>query len=85
MSDCTCTALASAYDIRFRLHDALSSGTEVCGEVLMGINVDDGYFSVHLGEGKALDDSILDGAVLFLELSIDGRATLQRISITSVP
>lgn len=79
------TTLSGAHDIRFTLHDAPSGGTEVWGETITGINVDDGFFAVRLGEETALDDSILDGAELFLALSIDGGAPLERISITSVP
>jgi hypothetical protein len=73
-----------AHQFQFRLFDAPSGGTMVWQEMAT-ISVDDGLVFHELGSFTPLDEGILDGAKLYLEVTVDGTAMNPRVVVVSVP
>jgi hypothetical protein len=53
----------------FKLYDGRSGGRALWSETVE-VEFDDGYFSVWLGEGTPLDDSLLDGSTRWLGIAV---------------
>ena len=70
----------------FRVFDAASGGNELWSETQTNVPVERGVFSVILGEGTAIPDSVFaDFTSTWLELTLEGPQTLTpRTRITSV-
>src|SRR5262245_33130788 len=73
-----------AHMFQFRLFDAPSGGSMVWQEMAT-ISVDDGLVFHELGSFTPFDEVILDGAKLYLEVTVDGTAMNPRVVVTSVP
>ncbi len=68
----------------FSLFSADSGGTAIWSET-QTLALSDGYYATMLGSTQPLDSTVLDGRLLYLELSIDGTALSPRQQVASVP
>ncbi len=68
----------------FTLFDMASGGTVAWTET-QSLPVNNGVVTTVLGNTTALTPAILNGAPLFLEVSVDGTTLTPRVSIVSVP
>jgi hypothetical protein len=73
-----------AANVRLQLFDSTSSTTPLWTEN-HSVNADKGLVSVTLGAQDMLDESIIDGGDLFLELTVDNQVLSPRLAIGSVP
>jgi len=69
--------------ITFRLFDQLTEGTEAWAETHETVQLDDGRFSVGLGEVTALPADV--GQLLYLEIEVNGQTLSPRLPLRSVP
>ena len=81
--DSTGSALEGSHDLTFGLHET-SSGTAAWEETLT-VEIEDGFFTVQLGETQNLDASFFDGSTKFLTVAVDSAAPLPAIPVVSVP
>ncbi|MDD5305832.1 MAG: hypothetical protein PHU25_00790 [Deltaproteobacteria bacterium] len=81
-------AINGAVDMRFAIYDAATDGNELWFEARTGasqVNVDNGFFTVYLGEVTALDSLVLIAAdELWLELQVDAE-TMGRSRLAAEP
>ena len=82
LSDKDDNPLEGAYDITFRVYDALTGGNLLWEEVHTGITIQKGIFSVILGSVTNLDLSF--DAPYFLEIKVGAEVMSPRQKITSV-
>ncbi len=70
----------------FRLYDTATGGTMVWEEILLDVDIDNGYYAVELGHVTALDSDDFDGNPLYMSIKVgSGAETTQRITLLSVP
>ncbi len=72
-------------DLTISLWDDPAGGAELWTDDYTALAFDDGYFSVQLGGGAALDSATFDGDDLFLQLAVNGTPLPARIQVVSVP
>ena len=83
--DGTGLPLTDTINVTFKLYDAASGGAELWSETVP-LTVEDGYFSVVLGETTPFDTSILNGTERWLGISVAGDAEMTpRAGVRSVP
>ncbi len=68
----------------FKLYPTVAGGTEAWTET-QTLTVTDGNVSAELGASMPLSESILSGAKLFLEVTVDGTVLTPRTPVVSVP
>jgi hypothetical protein len=74
-----------ALSMTFSIYDALTSGNLKWTETQSSVDVDKGVFSVILGSGTPIPDSVFVGGTdCWLELTVDGQTLSPRTRITSV-
>jgi hypothetical protein len=61
-----------AYDLSFTLYNAETAGTSLWSEILTGVTVQDGDFTIFLGSVNPLSTKILGGQELWLAASVRG-------------
>lgn len=69
----------------FRLFDSASGGTVAWAETQNNLVVNNGLVITTLGATTPFTPAILNGAPLFLEVSVDGSALSPRVPVLSVP
>ncbi len=73
LSDAQGNAIDSSVSITFRLYDADTDGTKLFEETIPVVNVEDGYFTVYLGETKTLDLALFrDQTIVFVGILVSG-------------
>lgn len=78
-------ALAGPVDLVLRIYDAASGGSELFGEELLAVRLEQGAFALSLGATRPLYLGALAGSrELWLEVSVGGEA-LSRVQLQSVP
>ncbi len=77
--------VAGSHNFVFTLFDAASGGTQAWTETQNALQVNNGLVFATLGTTTALTPTILNGAPLFLEVSVDGTVLSPRAAIVSVP
>lgn len=82
--DSTGSALEGSHDLTFALHDTTTGGNAAWEETLT-VELEDGFFSVQLGETTDLDASFFDGTTKFLTVAVDAAAPLPGVPVVSVP
>ena len=75
---------AGPAQLTLMLYRNQSSGPNVWAETQM-INVEKGFVSTQIGMREPIDEIIVDGGELFLEIVIDGTTLAPRLPIGSVP
>lgn len=70
--------------LTFKLFPEVSSDHELWSEEQQ-LGLTEGFYAAYLGNSKPLAASILAGADLYLELSVDGQALSPRMRVASVP
>ena len=72
-------------DIKFTIYDAELAGTELWTETI-SVDLDEGYFSVRLGEQTVLDEVVLDGTIRWLGITVGADPEMTpRAAVASVP
>jgi hypothetical protein len=85
LADDTGAALEGAHQLTVAIYAEDTGGSALWTDTL-NADLDGGAYSIVLGAGAALDSSIFDGSIRYVELSVDGGAPLpQRLPVTSVP
>ncbi len=86
LTDTTDVPIDGALDMTFKIFDAASSGNELWSEAQTNVPVERGVFSVILGSGTTIPDSVFaDFTSTWLELTLEGPQILTpRTRITSV-
>ncbi len=77
--------VTGARDFVFKLFPTIVGGSEVWTETRMGVPVADGAVNVELGAITPLTPTLLDGQVLYLEVSVGGTVLTPRTAVLSVP
>ncbi len=78
--------LDGQHDLTIGLYDNASGGSAGWTETLTGIDFDQGYFSVVLGESTALDPALFDDDTLWMGMAVDSGAEFPiRLQVNSVP
>jgi hypothetical protein len=72
-------------EVTFSLFSTATGGSSVWTETRSGINATNGLFFVDLGAVTPLDDTIFDGAALYLEMTVSGETLSPRVPVRSVP
>jgi hypothetical protein len=78
-------AVTGSVDITLRLFPAADRGTALWSEVQRGVGADNGLVFLELGKGTTLDENVLDGRQLFLEIVIGNETLAPRLPLNSVP
>ena len=86
LTDTLGVPLDTSLDMTFKIFDALTSGSELWSETQTNVAVENGVFSVILGESVSIPDSVFsDFLKTWLELTLEGPQTLTpRTRITSI-
>jgi hypothetical protein len=71
--------------VTFRLFNSLSGGTAVWSETHATVMADMGLVYVDLGATSALDESVFDGTVKYLEVVVNGETLSPRMALNAVP
>lgn len=78
--------LTDTLSITFALYDGPNAGAAEVWKETLAVTVEDGYFSVALGEQVAFDATIFDGSERWLGIKVEGDAEMTPRSATrSVP
>ena len=72
-------------DFVFKLFPTLMAGTEVWTETRNAVPVVEGAVNLDLGASTPLTDTLFDGQVLYLEVTVGGTVLSPRTSVLSVP
>lgn|GEM_PF-791760 len=72
------------YDLTLSIWDALSTGNSKWSETQLAVPVKAGLFTIQLGAVNPLPDSVFDGDLRYLEVSVNGQALSPRTQFTSV-
>jgi hypothetical protein len=78
-------ALNGQHDFVFTLYTATSGGTSVWTESHLAQTVTNGYVAIVLGTTTPLDQSVLTGSALYLEVNVDQTTLTPRVPALSVP
>ena len=78
------TSTSSGLPMTFALYDSLTNGTKLWEEMIPGVKVTNGIYSVILGQTNALSTLAFD-TTYYLELTVDGDVLTPRQPLTSVP
>jgi hypothetical protein len=70
--------------LKFELFRTATDGTSLWSET-QSAEASDGLVAVRLGETTALDESVIDGGDLFLQVTVDGQALEPRLAIGAAP
>lgn len=82
----TGTPVTGTHDIQLDLFAASSGGATVWTEDHAGFDVpSDGVVFIDMGVMTPLDGTLLDGTTKFLQITIDGQASGERVRIESAP
>lgn len=76
--------LDGSAQIRLQLFDSTTSSTSLWSET-HSVTGDEGLVAIRMGSQVALDESIVAGGPLFLEVTVDGQVMSPRLPIGSVP
>ena len=83
--DATGAPLTGSHSLTVRIYAGATGGTAVWSDTL-SVSFDDGYFSLVLGQGTALDSTVFDGSTRYVSLQVDsGAETQDRHTLVSVP
>jgi hypothetical protein len=74
-----------SHDLGFALFSGPTGGTAVWSEGPVSVTLADGLVYHELGSATTLDETILAGAKMYLELTVDGTTLSPRVAIVSVP
>lgn len=77
--------VTGAHTFVFSLFDADTGGTSAWSETHVGLTASEGLVHAQLGTTTALTPSVLTGAPLWLEISIDGEVLSPRLALASAP
>lgn len=77
--------VTGAHTFVFSLFDADTGGTSAWSETHAGLTASEGLVHAQLGTTTALTPSVLTGAPLWLEISIDGEVLSPRLALASAP
>jgi hypothetical protein len=77
--------VTGSVNLTFKLFDTATGGTEVWTEAHSGIGADNGLVYVELGSSTTLDETVLSGNRMFLEVTVGTETLSPRVAINSVP
>ena len=77
--------VTGSVDITLRLFPSADGGTQLWSEVQRGVGADNGLVFLELGKQTTLDENVLDGRQLFLEIVIGSEKLAPRLPLNSVP
>jgi hypothetical protein len=78
--------IKDSFDIQFSIYDAETEGTKLWSETVENVKVENGIFSVYLGENSNLTPDIFTGAQnLFLGMKLGDQSEFIRQRISAVP
>ena len=72
-------------DLEFAIYDGATGGTQLWSEVHEGVSADQGLVHATLGSTTPLDSSVVTGASLYLEVTVNGDVMEPRVALVSVP
>ncbi len=85
LSDTDGHMLDGSYDLTFAIYESLATSTSLWSETQTGVSVDQGFFSVYLGDETALPiDVLVSAGELWLSMTVGGEE-LSRVQLASVP
>ena len=77
--------VVDAQDITFTIYDLEVGGVPLWSETI-NVSLDEGYFSVRLGETLTLDDTVFDGSIRWLGITVGADPEMTPLAaIASVP
>src|SRR5690606_31203032 len=80
------TPVVGAVDFAFAIYDGPDSGATELWSETQSVTLDEGYFSVRLGDETAIDPAIFDGSQLFLGVTVGSDDEMTpRQPLVSVP
>jgi hypothetical protein len=74
-----------AVNITLKLFVDATGGTDLWNEVHNNVGADNGLVFLDIGSSTTLDDTVLDGRRLFLEITVGGETLSPRLAFNSVP
>ena len=77
--------LSGPVDLTFRIYAASSGGSSLWTESFNDVALENGVFSIVLGQTSPLTETLFNGNARWLETSVDGTALTPRRPFTSVP
>ena len=77
--------VTGSVNLTFKLYDAATAGTALWTETHSNLSTDDGLVFVDAGMLTTLDETILDGRKLYLEVTVETETLAPRLAINSVP
>jgi hypothetical protein len=77
--------VSGSHTFVFKLYDAATGGTQAWTETWSALEVTQGLVFAELGATAPLGPAVLNGAALFLEVSVDGTVLSPRLAVTSAP
>jgi hypothetical protein len=78
--------IAASLKVTFTLYSGPEAGAGAVWSDTVDVQLDEGYFSVALGAGKAFDATVFDGSARYLGIQIEGDSELMpRAAVRSVP
>ncbi len=79
-------AIEGATDITFALYDSQVDGTPLWSDTFTDIDIIDGFFTVYLGSGAALDfASLLTYEEIWLGVTVESDSEMDRVHLVSTP
>lgn len=78
-------ALTGDHQVDVSLFDVATDGTALWSDTFATVTFDEGYFTVVLGSGAALEAADLASDDVWVELNVDSGTPLPRLKLASVP